>query len=767
MADSSDNTFAGNLIGLGVSLAIPFLWELLGIPLLPLSAFLGATVGAIFLARMNVLHRSALDDGPGANDPDSWLQEQLRLARGGVTVVIGASAFLWLASRWNSRLLAAVAIVAIFVGLIPVLRLVRFDASKADNVEVPTQGNQNLTALRLNIGFVAAAVFPACIILGGWRSGSIIAGAGILLWLLGAYAWRFEGIAWGLMAIGVLLIGGAALIFWLADITSAGDLRLPGGLLVAGLVLMTASGRGLTDTFPTPLNAVLALGLFVVGGAWVKDVVGGDNVSTMLVLVAIGVPFVFGITLITKGEGLMVAAAVGMFVVWAMADHTERTQPLADSDADVVIVAFGDSYMAGEGVGTFYEDANTAWDREFGPGEVSGCRRSPDAYPELLRAAVAEGSNLAVSMDFRACSGAKSISTDAWEDSGELESGEVLGDQFDAWEKEQNSLLGQFRRFDDASYEGAPAADDVDLVLLSLGGNDGGFSTIGTACFMPGSCRSAVNAIREQDLETVSSRVEVGLREADQRFPDTPILVVAYPQMFGNETTQCGLPLAGDEIEALRTFVVGLNRAVAAAIANLGADAANIRHVTETQAAFINERFCELDSAGDRSPHDAMNVLALEPTEGKTVLDRLKPTVIIHNTFHPTARGQELLAEATLPAVRNALDLPGAGTAPLSCDNTAEGCIDTEVSTVAPPDADNPCTDIDHYVACVAIRLIRQLLPPMAFLVIAGRSLAVIGKDRTWFTRVVTWGTTFAPTGALRWAFRLFPVEGAQPPTTD
>jgi len=745
VGDDSDLTLGGNLTGLAVALAIPFGWEMLGIPHPLVGVFLGAIVGAVCLARLDAAHRDTLDRGPGAEDTEGWLQRQLRRAQIGVAVVIGGSVLLRLASSANSRLLAAVAVLAVFVGLIPVLRVVRFDASRAEDVRLQTDGSQWAAALRLNVVLAAAAVVPVCVVLGGLSPGWIVAAVGLAFWLLGAYAWRFEQVAVVLTAAGAVLILAAAVVFWLLDITTATGLMLPGGLTGIGLILMIASGRGLSDRLPAAAHLLVALG-FLVGGAYgVNRVIGGDTVSHVLVFVAVAAPVAFGITLVTKGEGLLIAVGVALFVVWAMADHTGPPQPLADNGADLVIGAFGDSYMAGEGVGTFYQDANTAWERGFTPGGVNGCRRSPTAYPELVRTAIAAEWDGQVSLDFRACSGAKSVSTDGWE-------GGVAPTEGD-----HNSVIGQLLRFDAAGHEGAPSADELDLVLLSLGGNDGGFSTIGTACFMPHSCGSAVNAIREQDLATVSLRVQVALEEADRRFPGTPVLVVAYPQMFGDDTTDCGLPFSGDEIEELRTFVFGLNRAVAAAITNLGASGENITHVTGAQAAFIGERFCEEEGQGERSAATAMNVLALEPTEGKTVFDRLTPTVIVHNTFHPTARGHELLADAVLPVARAALGL--SGDASISCDDESEACVRTTVPPGTGARAQSPCRDIDHYVACVTVGLIRQLFLPITLLVLSGRSLGVIGRQRAWFTRFVGWGRASAPSGALRSLFDLLPLR--------
>lgn len=756
MLDVRGNTLVQNITGLAVSLLVPLAWSVAAVPLLPVGIAAGVALGAVFLWRMNIEYRDAITRELRAGGGVNWLRRHLTIALAGALVTAAGGAALWMASEANSRGSAAVGVALVIAGVIPVIQVIRVDVNDDDPPPSapPMSASSDrplalspLTALAINTGLAAATLLPAAMLLAGPATGAEAAGFGVALWIGTEYVRRKR--RWSRLAVrlGGVIIAAACVVLITSSPTATRSVGLLLGAVAIGLVFVVGGGRaGAIDEISPRVHTWLALHLFAIGTVLLLRVVQGD-VPLLLVGAAIAAPVAFGFSLVARGDGLLLAAATGVFIVWAVGDHTTQPQPLVDADAAHVVAAFGDSYMAGEGIGDFYDDTNTGWEDGYAPADVSGCRRSPVAYPALARAEAEARLGASVSLDFRACSGAKAISDETFA-TFDAETATFNGDQLDE-EARRNTLFGQFMRFEAATVAdpSAPGADDVDVVLLSLGGNDSGFSTIGAACFMPGSCSEAVESIRRDDLEIVEQRVSIALTRARSTFPDTPILVVAYPQMFGDDTDRCDLPFAGDEVDTLRVFVTGLNAAVGKAIATARADGADIRHVATPTNAFAGERFCELDAGGDLRPARAMNVLDPEPTEGRTVLDRLQPTVFIHNTFHPTARGHELLtapiADAIVAALRDEPLPTPAPTVVAGCDPAGlDACMSAAAEKLA--DAAHgtaECTDLDNYIRCVGFRLLRQLVLPLAALVMAGRSLGIVGHRGGWLETVVDWGT--------------------------
>jgi hypothetical protein len=76
------------------------------------------------------------------------------------------------------------------------------------------------------------------------------------------------------------------------------------------------------------------------------------------------------------------------------------------------------------------------------------------------------------------------------------------------------------------------------MVVVSLGGNDVGFSTIGAMCLAPGSCDEQKH-LWVDSLEQVRSQLRLAYAEISETFPDVPVITVGYPDAISLEYPNC------------------------------------------------------------------------------------------------------------------------------------------------------------------------------------------------------------------------------------
>lgn len=144
-------------------------------------------------------------------------------------------------------------------------------------------------------------------------------------------------------------------------------------------------------------------------------------------------------------------------------------------------VALGDSYSSGVGTRAYIDDGTS-------------CQRSTYAYPELSAGRL--GANLA----FDACSGAKT--------------GDVL-----------NNQLGHL-------------TSGTDLVSISIGGNDAGFSNVITKCAYPWpyNCTSDINSAISFMQNTLPAKLDSVYSAIRSHAPNARVVVVGYPHLFNGST---------------------------------------------------------------------------------------------------------------------------------------------------------------------------------------------------------------------------------------
>jgi lysophospholipase L1-like esterase len=157
--------------------------------------------------------------------------------------------------------------------------------------------------------------------------------------------------------------------------------------------------------------------------------------------------------------------------------------PAAMAAAAPPYVALGDSYSSGVGTRIYYNDG-------------SGCSRSPEAYAPKIAA------QRGYTLSFQACSGAKT--------------GDVNG-------KQLGTLAGT-----------------TNLVTITIGGNDAGFSEVILNCalyyFTCGSSISNANSFIQNKLPALLDTTYNNIRS---RATTAHVVVLGYPHLFTSDGKTC------------------------------------------------------------------------------------------------------------------------------------------------------------------------------------------------------------------------------------
>lgn len=685
-----------------------------------------------------------------------WLrgQEQRLVAQtvAGAVGIVGvwvAAGLLERSSDWNARFLTAVAVGLVVVAFIPIAHLVQFDsvdaAPEADLSTLPavpsglSRLRQEVVAWVLNLVTIALPVVVGVLLVGG----SVLVGLVLtVFWFVTTAIGRIIDRRWFSYVLGGAVGLGLGALVMLVFVPSV-QVAVLLGLLATLLGMMAVVARWLrlrvgiesgtlpdwagntkvllAIAIPATVLIVVSFGLLAwqFGEASLLQIAG-----VTAVLVALGAAFV------ARGEGYAVLVVVGLVAVWVVADRdagpadslrlvTDVETSWAEPADTIRMVALGDSYSSGEGAAHFLPGTNV----EGG----NNCRRADTAYGP--RVADRFGWELA----FFACQGglAEQIAADVAVDVG----------------------APPPTRLPEGAYQvdrvPADIAAGVDVVTMSIGGNDALFSTIGRACAVPGSCND-IREVFDSNLRFVTRRVASALTAIGERFTSARIVLVPYPKMLGAE--HCAdVPLDGEEFAYLNDFLDELNRAVAnavpsanAALSGAGVDSRAVFFQAGTRA-YAGHELCP---AG--SEPAAMNVLTLSPTDGDSLSDRVSPGAWIHQSFHPTERGHELMAcqleRFLIEQFTDELGLVGR--------TWADGCDElmTEASAVtAPPpatdgtidaaadgaDPDEPQTVVcderttcralaDRFVALTLSDVVRTALPAALLLLASGAALMVL-----------------------------------------
>ncbi|WP_330300831.1 SGNH/GDSL hydrolase family protein [Streptomyces sp. NBC_00503] len=228
----------------------------------------------------------------------------------------------------------------------------------------------------------------------------------------------------------------------------------------------------------------------------------------------------------------------------------------ASAAADFGYVALGDSYSSGVGAGNYDSSSGD-------------CKRTTRAYPALWAAA-----HSPQTFSFAACSGART--------------GDVL-----------NNQLG-------------PLNSGTDLVSITIGGNDAGFSDVMTTCVLQSesTCVSRVNQAKAYVDSTLPGQLDQVYNAIHSRSPGAHVVVLGYPRFYKLNGT-CVAGLTEGERSAINGASDYLNAAIAKRAANHGFTFASV------SGAFTGHEIC----SGSEWLH-SLNWLN------------------IGESYHPTAAGQ-------------------------------------------------------------------------------------------------------------------------------
>ncbi|MEU9529363.1 hypothetical protein AB0D58_28785 [Streptomyces sp. NPDC048210] len=192
-------------------------------------------------------------------------------------------------------------------------------------------------------------------------------------------------------------------------------------------------------------------------------------------------------------------------------------QPLASKPKHMV-VAMGDSYTSGEGAGAYSPES----DKDHGENGWNACRRSDNSWPRKVllpgqSTSLGELSdNRSATADFLdvSCSGART-----WQ----LSTGDPT-----PW-----GLIGNYR--EKSQIDSGVLSPDTTLVMLTIGGNDGGnFTNAVTNCYVIGVCDPADYTGKVDQSVTDTGFL---IRQITSVAPNAQIVLMGYPRLVS--TSPC------------------------------------------------------------------------------------------------------------------------------------------------------------------------------------------------------------------------------------
>ncbi|WP_405827121.1 SGNH/GDSL hydrolase family protein [Streptomyces sp. NBC_00105] len=444
---------------------------------------------------------------------------------------------------------------------------------------------------------------------------------GFVLLLLGlgwlAEAWRgatAERVPalrrWGLVLLGIAIVTGLVAVALLPAAKGGRFLLLVVNLGVAVLVFLPLALNLLSEwglrkirgrRFIGQMGALL---VFLVAPLVIVSLVLTDWVLAAVLSAAVLV-LLLAIVSNTHLDVALVLAGLCLLAATPPEDFEPKT--LTSPGGERILVAMGDSYMSGEGAETFYKNTNDSGGNE--------CRRSPTAY--AVKVATVEDARFD-RLVFIACSGARTYNVVA------------SSKRPDATPqpKEKFTQIDQLKRRGNSF---RPA-----LVIVGLGGNDAGFSTLGSACLAPGDCSTdEVKKLFFDNLHNVRLALTETFKSLKANLPPgVPIVAVPYPQPFAEAPKCPGVALTGSERVFIRDFLVRLNKAVFDATT-----AARIEYLKGMESSFADSKV-QLCQA--RKGDAGVNFVDISSVKGLAE-QRFSPAKWIHNSLHPNETGHDAL----------------------------------------------------------------------------------------------------------------------------
>jgi lysophospholipase L1-like esterase len=375
------------------------------------------------------------------------------------------------------------------------------------------------------------------------------------------------------------------------------------------------------------LTSLVGLVAYVVATAAATAWTGSPWVLTVMLVLGL---MVFAVTSSTMAD---IAAVVAVIAVLGITPAQEELPPDLDParfDGSRVLVAFGDSYMSGEGAGAYFTGTDE--------GGGNQCRRSPTAWASLAGRHSPFGS-----LVFLACSGARSYNV-------RTEASEGLPRP-----RGQYGNVTQLAEYEELRTEHGFTPE---LVVLSIGGNDAGFSTLGVMCVAPGDCATR-KRFWTRTLDQVQANLEATYDEVRDAFPSTPVVVIPYPEPIDLSEPDCDeVALEPSERQFISDFVKDLNSRIEVAAA-----AERFHYLAAMQDSMRRADLQLCDPENDGRP--GVHFIGLRSVNG--IADqRFNPANWAHGSFHPNERGHQAMLRTFLRwrAQRDALPADAPAVAP-------------------------------------------------------------------------------------------------------
>ncbi|HEX9529830.1 MAG TPA: GDSL-type esterase/lipase family protein [Acidimicrobiales bacterium] len=424
----------------------------------------------------------------------------------------------------------------------------------------------------------------------------------------------FFGVNLLAVVVGGVLLGKGG---WVA-LAAPAVLLFPTVSLATEDLLDAAAGEAHTARAGRPWSprawrivAGVAAAALVVGMALVVPV-GGYAFALVMGALAVGV-----LAMIAANTDVYVFfVVIAVSLIWS---QLPRGAPApARFGGGHEVVAFGDSYMSGEGASRYLDGTNT--NRAATRDE---CRRSPNSYPVRVARA------MHLELDDFACSGAvvaNILPSPADVPEPSKNHGQYIGEnELQGVRPPPARRLTQLELFDGKHRD----PSDVELVLVMVGGNDAGFADVAQTCIAPGDC-SGRGQPRLDRLGTVGATLGPLYDELKRRFGDR-VVVVPYPVPIRDQ--RCWIfnsTMTDSEHRFVSGFAQQLDTVIRAEAAGH-----HLRYASDMEGAFRvrKERIC------DRANPD-VNYVALNPIQG-----RISPRDWVHNSMHPKDRGQIVMGD--------------------------------------------------------------------------------------------------------------------------
>lgn len=356
--------------------------------------------------------------------------------------------------------------------------------------------------------------------------------------------------------------------------------------------------------------ALLAVGVAGAGlGIWLLVAAAGFGYPFAVLVPLVLVGLVGAIASNTPTDAVVVAAVLAL--VWSNVPRGVAPDPLVIPEpGQPVLVALGDSFMSGEGAKRFYQGTN-----DLGRNE---CRRAPTAFPAVTVAS--ENPYIPDHLAFVACSGARAIDI--------TRRAQQPADPADRPE-------GGLPQLAHVEWLQANTELDVDLVIVSIGGNDARFGEIAEACVAPGDC-TEIGTRWLDNLQLVAPRVHQTYQNIRDFFgPTVPVLVVPYPVPLNPSKCSSSL-LTAQEHRFLHGYTIELDSVLERAASDAG-----LHYLREMTDVFEAEHLRICDNATGKV---GVNFLAMSSVGGLAE-QTFNPQNWFRNSLHPNERGHRAMAE--------------------------------------------------------------------------------------------------------------------------